>query len=64
MTADKHVEFQIRLSHTETGATTWSIADTDHIVSQLKREIYSITSNEQMWFNMELSIHLIEFEAW
>jgi len=64
MTADKCVEFQVRLSDVETEATTWSMADTDRIVSQLEREIYGITSNEQMRFKKEFSIHLIEFEAW
>jgi len=33
-------------------------------VSQLEREIYDIISNEQMWFKQELSICLIQFEAW
>jgi hypothetical protein len=64
MTADKREEFQVRLSDAETEATTWSIADTDRIVSQLEREIYGITSNEQMRFKKEFSIRLIEFEAW
>jgi hypothetical protein len=36
MTADKREEFQVRLSDAETEATTWSIADTDRIVSQLE----------------------------
>jgi len=62
MTAPKHVEFQVRLSDAETEATTWSIADMHCIVSQLEREIYGITSNEQMRFKMELSVRLIEFE--
>jgi len=64
MTTDKRVEFQVRLSDAKTEATTWSIADMDPIVSQLEREIYSITSNEQMRLKKELSICLIEFEAW
>jgi len=46
MTADKRVEFQVRLSDAETEATTWSLADIDRIVSQLEREIHVITSNE------------------
>jgi len=58
------VEFQVPLSNAETEATTWSVADIDHIVSQLEREIYCITSNEQMRFKQELSIRLIQFEAW
>ena len=61
MTADKRLEYQIRLSDAETEATTRSIADTDHIVSQLEREIYGITLNEQMWFKRELSIRLVKF---
>jgi len=64
MTLNKRVEFQVRLSDAETEATTWSLADIDCIVSQLEREIYRITSNEQMPFKQELSIRLIEFEAW
>jgi len=64
MTADKPVEFQVRLSDAETEATTWSMADTVRIVSQLEREIYGITLNEQMWFKKEFSIHFIKFEAW
>jgi len=64
MTADKHVQFQFILSDAETEATTWSIANTDHVVNQLERENYGITSNEQMWFMKEFSIRLVEFEAW
>jgi len=64
MTANKRVEFQVRLSDAETEATTWSIADKDCIANQLEREIYGITSNEQMRFKKELSIRLIEFERW
>jgi len=48
MTADKRVEFQVCLFSAETEATTWSIADMDYIENQLEREIYGITSNEQM----------------
>jgi hypothetical protein len=50
MTADKREEFQVCLSDTETEATTWSITDTDRIVRQLEREMYGITSNEQIRF--------------
>jgi len=64
MTADKREEFQVHLSNAETEATTWSIANTDSIVSRLEREIYGITSNEQMRFKKEFTIRLIEFEAW
>jgi hypothetical protein len=63
MTADNCEEFQVRLSETETEATAWSIADKDRIVSQLEREIYGITSNEQMRFKKLFSIRLIHFEA-
>jgi len=35
----------------------------DCVANQLEREIYCITSNEQMRFRKELSIRLIEFEA-
>ena len=64
MTADKHVKFQVHPSDGETEATTWSIADMDRITNELKREIHGITSNEKKWFNKELSICLIKFEAW
>jgi len=64
MTADKRAEFQVCLSDAETEATTSSIADTDRIANQLEREIYGVTSNDQMHFKKEFSIRLIEFEAW
>jgi len=64
MTADKGAQFQVCLSIAGINATTWSIADTDHIVNQLKREIYAITSNGQMRFMKESPIGLVEFEAW
>jgi len=35
MTADKHVESQVRLLDAGIEATTWSITDTDHIANQL-----------------------------
>jgi len=63
MTANKRVKFQIRLSDAETEATSLSIADTDRIANQLEREIYGVTSNEQMRFKMEFCIRLIAFEA-
>jgi len=46
MTANKSVEFQIHLSDAETKATTWSIADTDHMASHIPRQIHGIYSNE------------------
>ena len=64
MTADTVVESQVHLSDAETEATTWRFADMEHIAKQLEWEIYGIISNEQMRFKMELSTHLIEFEAW
>jgi len=63
MTANKRLQFQIRLSDAETEATTWSLADMEQVTNQLEREIYGITSNEQKWFRKEFSIRLIEFEA-
>jgi len=64
MTADKRLQFQIRLSDAETDATTWSLADTERVTNQMGREIYGITSNEQKRFKKEFSIRMIEFEAW
>jgi len=64
ITVNKPMEFQLCLSDAETGATTCSNADKDHIVSQLEREFYSVTSNEQMWLEKEFSMRLIKFEAW
>jgi len=64
MAAEKRVESQVHLSDVETEATTWNIADTDCMVSQLERDINHITSNQQMRFNKELSIRMIKFEAW
>jgi hypothetical protein len=64
MTADKQLQFRLRLSDAETDATTWNLADTEHVTTQLEREIYGITSNEQKRFRKEFSICLIEFEAW
>jgi len=64
LTAEKHVEYQVCLSDAETEATTWSIADMDHIVNQLESESYRITSNEQIQLKMAFSIGLNEYEAW
>jgi len=61
--ANKRVEFQVGLSDAETAATNCSITDTNHIASQLEREIYGIALNEQMHFKKELCICLIKFEA-
>ena len=43
MTADKGVEFQVRLSNAETEAATGGIADTDRVANQLQREIYMVS---------------------
>ena len=64
MTADEGVQSQICLSDAEIEATTWSNADTDRVVNQLEREIYSITSREQMRFTKEYSIRLVDFKPW
>jgi hypothetical protein len=61
MTADKHVELHVRLYDAETEATMWSLADSDSIGNSLEREIYGITSKEQIHFKKELSIRLIQF---
>jgi hypothetical protein len=47
MTADKRVQFLVCLSNAEIEATTWSINDTDHVVNELERENYGITSKPQ-----------------
>jgi len=64
MINDSPLRFRICLSDAEREAKTWSLADTDRITNQLEREIYGITTNEQMHFKKEFSIRLIEFEAW
>jgi len=58
------MQFQNRLSDAETEATTWSLADSERVTNQLEREIHVITSNEQMQFMKEFSLHLIGSEAW
>jgi len=64
MTTDKRVKFQVCLSNAEIEATTCSIADTDHIVNQLDKEIHGITSKDQMLFTKEFSIRWVEFGSW
>ena len=64
MTADKRLQFQIRLSDAETEATTWSLADMERVTDQLEREISGITSTEQKPLKKEFSIRLIELQAW
>jgi len=63
MTAEMHAELQVCLSDAESEATTWSITDTDRIVSQPETDIYGITLTEQMRFKKDVSIRMIEFEA-
>jgi hypothetical protein len=64
LTANKGVPFQICLSYAETQDTSWYLADTERLTKQVEREIYNITSNDQMRFKTEYCICLIEFEAW
>lgn len=64
MTTDKWVNFQVHLSNGESEGTTCSVTDTDCTPNDLEGDIYDVTSNEQIWFWKELSMHLIEFEAW
>jgi hypothetical protein len=64
MATNKRVEFQVHLSDAKTEATTWSMADTDCIVTELDSKTDGITSNEQMGFKKEFSIRMIEFGAW
>jgi hypothetical protein len=59
MTADKQLQFRLYLSDAETDATTWNLADTERVTTQLEREIYGITSNKQKRFRKESSIGLI-----
>jgi len=64
MTADKPVQFQACLSDAEIKATPWSIAETDHVVNLVERDICGITSKDQMRLTTEFSIRSVEFEAW
>jgi len=63
MTANKQLQFQVFQSDADGDTTTWSLADTERVTNQLEREIYGITSTDQMRFKTEFSICLIEFEA-
>jgi len=36
----------------------------ERVTTQLQRDIYGITSNEQKRFKTEFSVRLIKFEAW
>jgi len=62
MTTNKHVEYQVSLSSAETEVTTWSIANTDHVLIQMKREIDTITLNGLMLVRKAFSINLFQFE--
>jgi len=64
MTANKSVQFQVCLSDADIEATTGSIADMDCFVNQLEREIYGITSKDQLLLTKEFTIRLVEFETW
>jgi hypothetical protein len=64
MTADKRLRFHIRRFNTETEATTWSVGSMERVTIHLGREIYGITSIEQMRFKTDISICMIEFYAW
>jgi hypothetical protein len=46
ITTNKRLEFQNHLSYVQPESMTWSLPDMERITIQLKREIYSITSNE------------------
>jgi len=45
ITPNQCVEFHVSLANTETAATTWSIADMDHVVNQLESGHYGIPLN-------------------
>jgi len=63
MSHNRPVRFQVHLSLVESEASTWSIADIDHMMNQLERKIYGVTSNEQVWFTMGFSRCEIESMA-
>jgi hypothetical protein len=48
ITADKRLQFQLRLSDSETEATAWSLTNRERIAYQLERKIRGIISNEQI----------------
>jgi hypothetical protein len=62
--ANKRLQFQIRLSDAEREVTTWRLADTEQVTNQLEREINGITLIEWKRFKQEFSIRLIKFEGW
>jgi len=63
ITAHQRMEFHVHVSNSDTKATTWSITDMDHIVSQQEKEIYCITSNMQLQCKKEFCICLNVFEV-
>ena len=56
MTADKRLQFLVRLSDAGTVAATCSLTDMEWVTNQLQRDIYGITSNEHKQFKKEFSI--------
>ena len=64
MAAHKRVQFQVCLFDAEIEATIGSSGATHRVVNQVEREIYGITSKNQMRFTKEFPIHLVEFGAW
>jgi hypothetical protein len=47
LSADKLLNFQVHHSNGETEATIWSLADPEQVTTQLNKEIFRITPNEQ-----------------
>jgi hypothetical protein len=64
ITPNMELQFQICLPVAETEATSWFLADTQQVTNQVERENLGITSNEQTLGKTELSMRLMEFEAW
>jgi len=59
MTGDELLTFEVYLSNAENEATTWRLADTVRIVSQLGRGIDGIDSKDELLFKKEFAILLI-----
>jgi hypothetical protein len=64
MRADMQMQFPNLLSDAQTEAMTRSLVDLERVTNHLGRDVYGITSNEQMQFKKEVSLHWIELEAW
>jgi len=64
MTAHKDVQFQLRLSYSESIVTTRIIATTDRNVNWLWIVIDGMSLNRQIEFLGQISFHLIKFTAW